>query len=341
MDNRVIDILKMVILEYGDRILTDSKRCRALLQDHCCGNYAREVKLLLLALEEGISTELRTPPAGLPATLHSARLVDRLITERFLDQTAAAWTVRAWGDALGVLLPTVADKPLPSKAPSLVPCVTTRSAEQRDIPHTPASLLTASLNIELIPIPAGGFLYGKSKEWKRLPAYRIMKYPVTVVQYRQFCKATGRSMPSTPPWGWKDTHPVVNVTWHDAVAFAAWSSLTLPTEVEWEKAARGTDGREFPWGNDWNASKCSNGASKTSAVGHYPAGASPYGVQDMAGNVWEWCDGWYDNNSRVLRGGSWDSFYSTHFHTTFRGDSKPTWERLYYGFRCVLRSPGP
>ncbi|HOF86921.1 MAG TPA: SUMF1/EgtB/PvdO family nonheme iron enzyme [Armatimonadota bacterium] len=197
----------------------------------------------------------------------------------------------------------------------------------------------------MIIIPAGEFLYGEKKERKQLSAFTITKHPITVAQYRQFCEATGRAMPSAPHWGWQDTHPIVNVTWHDAAAFAAWAGLALPTEEEWEKAARGTDGREYPWGNLWDASKCCHSvgqsAGKTAPVGSYPVGASPYGVLDMAGNVWEWCDSWYKaNETRVLRGGSWYGGSPDLFRAASRLDDNPADSDYRFGFRCVSRSPG-
>jgi len=338
MDNQVIGILKTVIRQYGDNILVDTKLCRALLQDHCAGAYAHEVKLLLFAQEEGVATDLRTPPVGLPAMLLGARLVDRMVEEWCLERAAAEWTVHAWANALGVSLP----------ASSTMAGVATRNLEQHAIPNTHANTLTgklASPGIEFIPIPAGDFLYGENKERKHLPAYEIMKYPVTVEQYRQFCEATGWSMPSAPTWGWQDTHPVVNVTWHDVAAFAEWAGLALPTEEEWEKAARGTDGREYPWGNGFSYLKCCHSvgqsAGQTAPVGRYPAGASPYGVQDMAGNVWEWCDSWFSvNSTRVLRGGGWNFSEPDLFRTTGRSYINPASGYYNCGFRCVSRSPG-
>ena len=200
---------------------------------------------------------------------------------------------------------------------------------------------------DLISIPAGDFLYGENKTQKQLSAFAIMKYPVTVVQYRQFCYATGRSLPATPPWGWQDTHPIVNVSWEDATAFARWAGLALPTEEEWEKAARGTDGRDYPWGNQWDAAKCRNKSQikgkftgQTSPVGYYAADVSPYGVQDMAGNICEICDSWYQANKlRVVRAGSCHYINPDYFRTTFRHGVKPSGWGSGGGFRCVFRSP--
>jgi formylglycine-generating enzyme required for sulfatase activity len=205
---------------------------------------------------------------------------------------------------------------------------------------------------EMIHIPPGEFLMGTTDaevevllrqypNWTRemfedeqpqrrvyLDGYSIYRTPVTVAQYRAFCRQNTREMPPEPDWGWQDDHPIVNVTWHEAVDYCAWAGVRLPTEAEWEKAARGTDGRRYPWGDEWDSARCHcskrerHDAGSTAPVGSYPQGASPYGVLDMAGNVIDWCADWYDRNSyqnapdrnptgpssgeyRVLRGGTW------------------------------------
>ena len=196
--------------------------------------------------------------------------------------------------------------------------------------------------IDWIQIPEGDFLYGDEKAPMYLPAFHIMKYPVTVAQYRQFCAATDRQMPMAPDWGWQDRHPIVNVCYHDALAFALWAGLDLPGEQEWEKAARGIDGREYPWGDEWDASKCCNGVGgaegQTSPVSAHAHGASPFGVEDMAGNVWEWCESWYERNkTRVLRGGCWLNSFASSFRAASRDHDYPTDWYSYHGFRCVLR----
>jgi formylglycine-generating enzyme required for sulfatase activity len=170
------------------------------------------------------------------------------------------------------------------------------------------------IGIEMVTIPAGPFLYGKQKQEVHLPEYALARTPVTNIQYKAFVDATGHRIPShwvkgRIPKG-KEDHPVVNVSWEDAQAFCEWAGCRLPTEQEWEKGARGTDGRKYPWGNGWQLGRCNTreaGLGDTTPVDRYPTGASPYGLLDMAGNVWEWCEDWYDSECkhRVLRGGSW------------------------------------
>lgn len=171
-----------------------------------------------------------------------------------------------------------------------------------------------SFEPEMILIPAGKFLMGSDPQKDKeaidieqpqhtlyLPDYWIAKTPVTNVQYAAFVQATGHRVPvkwqkGKIPQG-KDTHPVGGVTWHDAMAYCKWlmeatdKPYTIPSEAEWEKAARGTDGRIYPWGNTFDKSKCNvkeSGVGDTTPVDKYPQGASPYGVLDMAGNVWDW-----------------------------------------------------
>jgi len=206
-----------------------------------------------------------------------------------------------------------------------------------------------------------------------LDAYWMYKHEVTVAQYRRFCSETKRQMHGPPSWGWKDDHPVVEVTWNDAKAYADWAAVALPTEAQWEKAARGTDGRPYVWGDQWPPPpKVGNfadetaktkykdrtiitgyddGYAETSPVGSFPAGASPYGCLDMAGNVWEWCADWYDagyyarspnrnptgpasGRSRVLRGGSWVSDDRHILRAANRDINTPDDGSSYYGFRC-------
>ena len=220
--------------------------------------------------------------------------------------------------------------------------------EERKIPAQPRATDTTTksrqpaspIDFDWVTIPTGEFTMGsdKSKDSMArdnetpqhrltLPEYRIARVPVTNAQYQHFVTATGHTAPqhwtnSKNPQG-KEEHPVVNVTWHDAQALCEWAKVRLPSEAEWEKAARGTDGRIWPWGDDSPTERHCNfnmNIGDTTPVGNYPDGAGPYDVLDMAGNVWEWTSSLfkpyrYDANDgredpqasgiRTLRGGSW------------------------------------
>ena len=148
-------------------------------------------------------------------------------------------------------------------------------------------------------------------------------------------------MPITPDWGWQDNHPMVNMSWTGALAYCKWANTRLPSAAEWEKAARGTDGRIFPWGNDWDKRLLVCNTTQPSPVGHNQKGISPYGCLDMAGNVQE-----LENDARYLcysRGGNFLGKYPYSFRVAYRNHfSVPDTfsEVAYYpkalGFRCVV-----
>ena len=202
---------------------------------------------------------------------------------------------------------------------------------------------------EMVRVPAGKFLYGDDKREVDLPEFWIDKAPVTNTEYARFVAETGQEPPKpwkgkTPPGKIAD-HPVTDVSWHHATAYAKWAGGRLPTEEEWEKAARGTDGREYPWG-EWTKGCCNSkeaGAGGTTAVGQYsPQGDSPYGCVDMAGNVWEWTTSENELGGRVLRGGAFFN-KGRHVRCAFRFRliplihyrSGPDNRGRYVGFRLV------
>jgi iron(II)-dependent oxidoreductase len=161
---------------------------------------------------------------------------------------------------------------------------------------------------EMVLVPAGEFRMGSQEFEEERPEHRVFldafyidKYEVTNTLYLRFVGAAGRSAPTfwQSRWGTGPDEPVLGVTWSDAEAYCQWAGKRLPTEAEWEKAARGTDGQAYPWGDQWDPGGANfYGAElgRTVAVGSYPRGVSPYGVHDMAGNVSEWVSDWYDKN---------------------------------------------
>ena len=207
-------------------------------------------------------------------------------------------------------------------------------------------------------------------------AFRISKYPVTVAQYEIFIQDDGyniRAFWTQSGWTWKKekkitapdywdspqwhihNHPVVGVSWHEAIAFCRWFSekttlkIMLPTEQQWQRASQGDDGREYPWGSVFDKRHCNTQESRigsTTPVDRYPTGKSPADVYDMSGNVLEWClNHWRHyapgattlegNNSRVLRGGSWQ-VHGGIASTLARGGSSPTSRGFDMGFRLCL-----
>ncbi|NOX75651.1 MAG: formylglycine-generating enzyme family protein [Gammaproteobacteria bacterium] len=244
----------------------------------------------------------------------------------------------------------------------------------------------------VVTIPAGMFLMGtdspRADNYNRpqhevsLAAYLIDKYPVTQAEYARFIVATKHR----PPLDWDDgaipdgqaLYPVTMVTWYDARDYCGWAGKRMPSEAEWEKAARGTDGRRWPWGNTMDVNKLNTyyhvGASNV--VTTYTDGVSPYGVFDMAGNVSEWTASDFkpydgspapaatfrakkleaksadDRNMKVAeivetggtyktrRGGSWksDPFSTSTYHRNF---SMPYYASDFFGFRCVSNAPSP
>jgi formylglycine-generating enzyme required for sulfatase activity len=239
---------------------------------------------------------------------------------------------------------------------------------QKQVEPGSNSFIHEKTGLEFVHIPAGEFLFGENNFRIYLPEYWMCKTPVTFAAYQRFIRANpGHPVPfeedeRAVPYNWdsqwrsypadKVNHPVVFVSWYDAVAFCEWAGLQLPTEEQWEKAARGTDGRIYPWGNNEPTDKLCNfnkNAGGVTPVGQYsPQGDSPYGCVDMGGNVWEWCLNKYEkpedttidkNNAwRVLRGGSW-SLNANLVRAAYRGFDLPDGRDLDLGFRVVAMRP--
>ncbi len=195
-----------------------------------------------------------------------------------------------------------------------------------------------------------------------LPTYFIDRLEITIEQYAKFIAATS----ARPPGDWKkgkppagrDNYPASGMNWYDADRYCAWVGKQLPTEAEWEKAARGPNAFVFPWGNEFDPKKANTGGSglnDLAPVGSFPQGRSPYGVEDMAGNVWEWTADWYQpypgsryqsdafgQKTKVLRGGSWGGAghyaLSYFYRTSHRLNSEPEFGFPDAGFRCVKRT---
>jgi len=227
----------------------------------------------------------------------------------------------------------------------------------------------------MIFIPEGYFQMGTSSgkedeaplHFVYTKAFFIDKHEVSNARYMEFVEATDYEKPEF----WEDKtlnlpdHPVIGVSWHDAMAYAKWKKRRLPTEAEWEKSARGNDDRLWPWGGKFdkgfffyfvNIFGEDDNYKKTAPINYYQSGASPFGVLNMSGNVWEWCLDWYDENFyrvspeldpqgppgkgtyKVLRGGSYLNSIDG-VQVVRRSRNRPHIRNEIYGFRTVLPVP--
>lgn len=230
----------------------------------------------------------------------------------------------------------------------------TQRAPAEGFGHTALSVLRTQAEAEgtegVIRVERGKFLMGDMNRTAFLEAFEIDMYPVTNRQYMRFLDTTGHAQ-VPEHWGEgtyppeRADHPVVNVNWHDAMAYARWVGKRLPTEQEWEKAARGPNGRTYPWGNTFNRVNCNSRELElhgTTAVNQFPNGASQYGCYDMSGNVWEWTDtNAFDNEeAKVIRGGSWAS-HREGMRATTRAYERAEQRRRDVGFRCARNVSPP
>ncbi|RME04811.1 MAG: hypothetical protein D6805_01705 [Planctomycetota bacterium] len=250
--------------------------------------------------------------------------------------------------------------------PSAVTVEDQESSEQNRIPFEKISEREYKSDMDeafLCLVEGGEFILGYRKGsmfWRpesrqKLPQYLMDKMAVTYAQYQRFLLAN-------PEWrkgrkkavefadanylkDWngidypehKGKHPVVYVSWFAARAYAKWAKRRLPTELEWEKAARGTDGRIYPWGNEPPTKQRANYGflqGGTTPVDAYQAFASPYGCLNMVGNVWQWCADDFDGNLKVIRGGSWRNLASN-LRVFYRLGEDPRVCDMHIGFRCA------
>jgi formylglycine-generating enzyme required for sulfatase activity len=273
-----------------------------------------------------------------------------------------------------------------SQRPSQQPEQVVRGKDGKEMHLVPANWFAmGSTDAELEDAYQLAMKYDKSveKSWLEnertrhrvwVDAFYMDTYEVTMKECQAFRQATGhRALPTeVTTYAPEDNHPVILVSWDDAAAYCRWAEKQLPTEAQWEKAARGTDGRTYPWGNepvtgrranycdtqcdqDWKDSSQDDGYQYTVPVGSFADGKSPSGIYDLAGNVWEWVRDWYDPQyyhrspernpentttaeSRVLRGGGWNHG-AAFLRAASRGGDAPAVR--YLGFRCVVGVAAP
>jgi formylglycine-generating enzyme required for sulfatase activity len=226
-----------------------------------------------------------------------------------------------------------------------------------------AATMPTTAPVGMVVVAGGVFVMGSGEGLPEeapphrvdLPGYFVDVYEVTVGEYARFVKETGAAAPA----GWKggmpaagmERMPITNITWFDAMRYAIWAGKRLPTEAEWEKAARGTDGRRFPWGNaDEEKNRNLEGSRKLEAVDSRPGGASPVGAMQMSGNAWEWTASWYEGypgtlhravqfgrKYKVVRGGGAEYYYGlpNPGTTTARARALAYGGHDFIGFRCV------
>lgn len=315
------DIVRLKLIEivtqYGQIVIENPRKVEGLLRDFC-GDHKREIHGLMDAMRERVPLDLRAAGRGTPAAILLANLTRRLLDSRPMAEDMAHWAVESWAIALGVIpldggseTNTVRPHPVQTVQPALTP-----------------TLNRGGIDPEMVQIPAGEFWMGSRDEdknaldWDKpyhkvyLDEYWIGKKPVTVAEFGQFVERRGYCTLAEKrdcEFAWqklrskgnildgKEDYPVTLISWGDAMAYCQWLSQVsgrrygLPSEAQWEKAARGVDGRIYPWGNEApDKSRCNDPFGDMTPVGKFsPAGDSTYGCVDMLGNARQWCADWW------------------------------------------------
>ncbi len=386
MNNEPREKLRELIVEYGRTLCDDPRRCEALLKDYC-GQYKREIFVLITALKSRVADDLLKTSAGVPHVLLLARLIKRLEDELAMTAEVAQWAVESWTLALGVIdQPMPVIKPAPAPPPPSVAILFPPlkkggqggflgaggfSSVFRD------QLRDGSPGPTMIAIPAGEFWMGsleseagrddneRRHRIKIEQPFTIGQYAVTFEEYDRFCVDGDRTKPGDQSWG-RGNRPVINVSWLDALDYTEWLSAQtrqnyrLPTEAEWEYAARAGTETAFWWGNDISSDQANYHGNytyregpkgvyrkKTVPVDHFQP--NPWGLYQVHGNIWEWTGSQYDENysgAEMLcankdtgnrlsaRGGSWFDVPAW-VRSALRSRLNPAYRDYYRGFRLA------
>lgn len=307
---------------------------------------ARETKFVPL-LREGDAKE------SLPSYLKSRLFID-FCEDAFFENRLRELLSHLYSEPL-YPLPPIGSKP---------PSITKQSPERTESSEIKKKAGGIQNFIQppmeaMVEIPVGEFIFQDDKA-KIKKAFMIDVYPVTNSQFRKFIEAGGyknfklwseegqawiqESRAAVPKYWdiekWnREEYPVVGVSFFEAEAYAKWSGKRLPTEIEWERAARGKDGQRYPWGKEFDLKRCNtkeSGILGTNSVTRYPKGVSLAGCYDMAGNIWEWCQDWYSESKsyKILRGGSWTNDHGF-ARCTYRYWHLPRYRFYSIGFRCA------
>lgn len=304
---------------------------------------------------------------------HPAKSSAKTVTKRISDDVSSRHEhryliINLLGLAVMIFATMIVLKPF-FTPPSPSAQTPTPTNKQTSIPSvTPVPLEMMQGGAKMVLVPAGPFIMGSNtgRENEKpvrtvdLPAFYIDVYEVTNLLYKA-CVTAQTCQPPTVLDSYRqanyysdtayDQYPVNYVDWDRAKTYCEWRGARLPSEAEWEKAARGSDGRTFPWGKNWPDDTYTNQTrGTTTPVGSYQKGKSPYNIYDMAGNVWEWVDDWYDRypdssavdvnfgqTHRVMRGGGFST--SSDIRSPIRVGSIPSYTGVDVGFRCALPLP--